>query len=115
MKTRELLNDWVTHSYGDRTESTICLHLPLKQLARILALVDLFPERTKEQIITDLLEVALDDMEETMPYIKGDKVITEDELGDPIYEDIGLTPRMLELSKKHLKQLQAKQPNLKQN
>jgi len=115
MKTRDLLNDWAKHSYGSRTESTIALHLPLKQLARILALVDLFPEQTKEQIITDLLEVALDDIEATMPYIKGNNVIAEDEFGDPTYEDIGLTPRMLALSKKHLKQLQSTQPKLKQN
>jgi hypothetical protein len=107
MNIKELLNDWESHSYGEKTTHRISVNLPLNQFARILALVDLFPDRTREQIITDLLKVTLDELEEAMPYVKGDKVIAEDEFGDPVYEDAGLTPRFLDLTQKHLKQLQS--------
>ena len=37
-------------------------------------------------------------MKETLPYKQGTKIIAEDEYGDPMYEDVGLTPRFLELT-----------------
>jgi len=42
-----------------------------------------------------------------MPYIAGKKVISSDEQGDPIYEDVGLTPRFVELTRKNRKRLEA--------
>ena len=32
-----------------------------------------------------------------MPYVPGKKVISTDEQGDPVYEDVGPTPRFMEL------------------
>lgn len=32
-----------------------------------------------------------------MPYKQGNKVVSFDELGDPLYEDVGLTPKYLQL------------------
>jgi hypothetical protein len=32
-------------------------------------------------------------------------VVASDEQGDPLYEDIGLTPRFLALSRRHLQRL----------
>ena len=60
----------------------------------------MFPGRTPEQIITDLLATALQEIETSMPYVAGKKGISNDEQGDPIYEDVGLTPRFVELTRK---------------
>ena len=43
----------------------------------------------------------------TIPYEPGPKVISRDEQGDPLYEDAGLTPRLMELTRKHRRQLEA--------
>ncbi len=40
-----------------------------------------------------------------MPYVAGSKVISTDEQGDPVYEDVGLTPRFTELTRKFKKTL----------
>jgi len=37
--------------------------------------------------------------------VKGTKVVATDEEGDPIYEDSGLTPKYLQLTREHIKQL----------
>jgi hypothetical protein len=42
-----------------------------------------------------------------MPYVAGQKVISTDEQGDPVYEDIGPTPRFIELARKYRKKLEA--------
>jgi hypothetical protein len=65
-------------------------------------LAELFPRRNIEELITDLLSAALDEMESVMPYRQGTKVVATDEQGDPLYEDIGPTPRYLSLTEKHL-------------
>lgn len=108
MNIKELLNDWAAHSCSTEETADIYIKLPFEKMAGILALVDMFPGRTREQIIIDLLGLALNEIEEEFPYIKGDRIITEDEFGDPVYEDVGLTPRFLELTKSHLKGLKSK-------
>ena len=108
MKISALLNDWEVHSQDKRPQVKLSTNVPLKQLAHVMALVEMFPGRTREQIIADLLEFALGELEAALPYKEGDKVVAEDEFGNPVYEDRGLTPRYLELSKKHLQELQAK-------
>jgi hypothetical protein len=107
MNIKDLLNDWASHSHKLRNTARLTLDIPLPQLAHIRALSDLFPGRSPEHIITDLLGVALNELETALPYVQGDKVIAEDEFGDPVYEDAGLTPRFHTLSRKYLKQLQS--------
>jgi hypothetical protein len=38
--------------------------------------------------------------------VPGEKVISTDEQGDPLYEDAGLMPRLVELTRKHRKRLE---------
>jgi hypothetical protein len=49
----------------------------------------------------------LDEIAAAMPYEKGPKVISRDDHGDPVYEDVGLTPRFVELTRKYKKNLQS--------
>src|SRR6266850_147782 len=88
-----------------RTATEYAVRLPVDDAARIQALAELFPGQSKEAIITDLLGLALQELAASMPYVAGKKVISQDEQGDPVYEDVGLTPRFMELMRKHKKKL----------
>ena len=107
LKFKELLDSWQQSATGERTAAEYAVHLPLDDAARLHALAEMFPGRTREQIITDLLGVALQELSATIPYVPGGKVISTDEQGDPLYEDVGLTPRLMELTRKHRKRLEA--------
>jgi hypothetical protein len=107
LKFKELLESWQQSATGARTAAEYGVHLPLDDAARLHALAEMFPGRTPEQIITDLLSVALQELSATIPYVPGGKVISNDEQGDPVYEDVGLTPRLMELTRKHRKRLEA--------
>ena len=50
-------------------------------------------------------EMTLEELEASFPYIKGQQVIATDEEGDPLYEDVGPTPRFLTLSRRYLHDL----------
>jgi hypothetical protein len=41
-----------------------------------------------------------------MPYVPGERVISTDEQGDPIYEDVGPTPRFMQLAREHRRDLE---------
>ena len=103
------------------TPTLHCEDVPLTKLAErygtplyvysatsILArLAELFPGRSVETLVTDLLHAALDEIVAAMPYEAGPKIISRDDQGDPVYEDVGLTPRFAELTRKLKKSLPA--------
>tara|TARA_R110000782_G_scaffold81533_5_gene161021 strand:+ start:1315 stop:1698 length:384 start_codon:yes stop_codon:yes gene_type:complete len=102
MKVRELLSLWEQTAAGTLTADSYDVRLSIKDAARLNALAELYPRRNIEELITDLLTAALDEMESVMPYQQGSKVVAFDEQGDPLYEDVGPTPRYLSLTEKHL-------------
>lgn len=107
MKFKPLLDHWKKAPAPARTAAEYAVRLPLDDAARLHALAELFPGQPLEQIVTDLLSAALDEIAAAMPYEKGSKVISRDDRGDPVYEDAGLTPRFVELTRKCKKNLQA--------
>ena len=108
LKFKALLDGWKEKARPATTEASYGVRLPLGDAARLHALAEIFPGRAVEDIISDLLHVALNEVAESMPYERGPKVISQDDHGDPVYEDIGLTPRFIELSRKYKKSLQPK-------
>lgn len=105
MDIKQLLEEWNKSGKVRLTAREYRIRLSVHDAARIAALADMYPRKTEEQLITELLSAALDTLEAALPYQQGDRVISEDELGDPIYEDVGPTPRFLALARKHATRL----------
>ncbi len=101
MSFKALLDAWAAEKSPVKTDETYEVRLSVHDAARVHAFADLYPGVDRERVITDLLSVALDRIEASIPYEPGDKVIREDDHGDPIYEDTGLTPKFIALVKKH--------------
>lgn len=105
MSFKVLLENWRATAAQPRTATEYAVRLPLDDAARLAALAEMFPGRTPEQLITDLLSIALQEVAAAMPYVPGSKVIATDDQGDPIYEDAGPTPRFMELTRRNQKKL----------
>jgi len=84
MKIRQLAQHWEQNAAGRLSPTGHVLHLDMEAEARL---------------------AALEELEASFPYVKGQQVIATDEEGDPLYEDIGPTPRFLALSRRHLQAL----------
>lgn len=112
MKIRELVRHWEQNAKARLTRSRYQIHLELEAAARLAALAEMYPKRSPEELLGELISAALDELESSLPYIKGSQVIATDEQGDQLYEDIGPTPRFLALSRKYLQQFttQAQSP-----
>ena len=107
MKFKPLLDHWKKEAAPVRTAKEYAIRLELDDASRLHALAELFPGQPLEAIITDLLHAGLDEIAAAMPYERGPKVISRDDQGDPLYEDIGLTPRFVELTRQFKKKLDA--------
>jgi hypothetical protein len=101
MSIKELLESWREHAAAPRTARSWAVHLPLDDAARLAALAEMFPGRSTEQLVTELLGKALKELVAAMPYVAGERVISTDEQGDPVYEDVGPTPRFMALARRH--------------
>ena len=105
MSFKELLDSWRQRAAAPRTARAYAVRLPVDDAAQLAALADMFPGRSSEQLISELLTVALKELAAAMPYVAGKRVISTDEYGDPVYEDIGPTPRFIELARSHRRAL----------
>jgi hypothetical protein len=109
MKIDELLRLWEENSNNKLSSEKYAIRLPLDDAAKLKALAEIYPRRSIDEIISELLSAALHDVEQSLPYIKGETIVAVDEEGDPLYEDVGPTPRYLSLTKKILNDYQLKQ------
>lgn len=105
MKVHELLARWSLESRQREYHHRVALSLDDITLAQLRALDEMYPGHKLEGIVADLLHIALSELEAALPYVPGPQVIREDEYGDPVYEDIGPTPRFLALVKRNIESL----------
>ena len=102
-----MLDSWRQSAAAPRTARTYAVRLAVDDAAQLAALAEMFPGRTPEQLISELLSVALKGLAAAMPYVPGTRVISTDEHGDPVYEDLGPTPRFIELARTHRRALES--------
>lgn len=105
MKIADLISRWGAQTHDPLAGKRYKMQLPLRDAARIEALQVMYPDCSEEEIVSDLLHAALDELEVAMPYVRGERIIAEDDQGDPIYEDLGPTPRFYRLSHEIMRKL----------
>lgn len=109
MKIRELAKHWEENAKGRLTKTRYAIHLDMESAARLSALTEMYPKHHPEELLGELIGAALEELEASFPYVKGQHVVATDEEGDPLYEDVGPTPRFLALSRRYLHDLSEKQ------
>lgn len=107
MRVKDLIKQWEEAAPQALTAREYQIKLPVRDAARVAALAEIYPQRSIMQILTDLLSSALDEIEEGLPYVQGARIIAEDDQGDPIFEDIGPTPRFRTLTEEFIQKLDA--------
>ena len=109
MKIKELVNYWDKHARGRLTSDAYSANLSDQHHRRLEKLAAMYPMKSSQDLMRDLISAALDELETSFPYVQGSRVVAFDEDGFEIYEDSGLTPRFLSLSQKHIRELKASQ------
>lgn len=110
MKPSELLSYWRTPDNTRLTAKQTSVRFPVHVAAKISALCDMYPRKSRTEIIGDLLTFALDEMERAFPKVPGEPIGPDPE-GVLVYLDIGPGSHYRGLTNKHYKQLEAELGN----
>lgn len=109
MKIRDLVAHWDKHAKGRLTRDPYYVRLSDTHHEELSRLAALYPMKSPQDLMRDLLSSALDELETSFPYVEGDRVVAYDEDGFEIYEDVGMTPKFVALSQKHMEDLKRRQ------
>ncbi len=107
MKSNELLTIWGAPEPPKLTPKQLSIRLPILVAAKISALCEMYPNKTKTEIIGDLLTTALESLENSFPQIKGRPLDYPPEEGaTAAWEDAGVRSDFLRLTEKYLRELE---------
>lgn len=81
MEAKNLADLWSAPDNTRLTAKQQSFRLPVHVAAKLSALSDMYPGKTKTQIVGDLLSVALDQMEEGLKYYASAEFVEPDEEG----------------------------------
>lgn len=110
MRLNNLVNYWDQHARGRLASDRMKVCISDEDQKALDALARQYPLKSREDLLRDLMCAALTELEACFPYREGTRVVARDEDGFEIYEDAGLTPRFLDLSKKYMKELKNGSP-----
>ncbi len=108
MEPKDLVKIWTAPDHSQLTPKQISLRLPIQVAAKISALCDMYPRKTKTEIIGDLLATALGQLEDSLEFQNVGRSIDHPETGEEIFESYcGPLKDFRTLTEKHLKKLEA--------
>lgn len=106
MKSSDLHSLWTAPDNSRITSKQFSFRLPVHVAAKLSALVEMYPQKTRTELVGDLLATALDEVVKGMPLIQGKFYDHDPDTGDELYEDVGPAPRFWKLADKYYKELE---------
>lgn len=106
MKAQNLPAIWSAVDNSRLTAKQSSFRLPVHVAAKLAALAELYPGRSKTQLVGDLLAAALSDVEAALPSAKGRLFDRDPDTGEELFEDVGIYARYADLANKHYAELE---------
>lgn len=89
IESTDLPRLWAAPDNSRLTSKQYSFRLPVHVAAKITALCDLYRNRSRTEIVGDLLSAALQEVEKGFPLVQGREAGPHPQTGDMLYEDIG--------------------------
>ena len=105
MDAKNLTALWSAPDNSRLTAKQASFRLPVHVAAKIAALGEMYPQKTKTQIVGDLLSAALAEVEKGLPDVPG-RYFDKDDEGDALFEATGPAQDFRTLSNKHYAELE---------
>lgn len=111
MKSSDLHNLWTAPDNSRITSKQFSFRLPVHVAAKLAALAEMYPQKTRTEIVGDLLATALDELVKGMPTYKGESLGYIPELGEEAFEEYGPAIKFWDLADKYYKELEKEMGN----
>jgi hypothetical protein len=111
MKASDLVSLWNAPDNSRLTAKQYSFRLPVQVAAKLSALCELYPNKTRTEIVADLLRTAIADVEKALPSHAGRFVDKHPDTGEAMYLEEGVKAQFRELANKYNKELEAELGN----
>lgn len=101
MKASDLVTVWSAPDNTRLTAKQFSFRLPTHVAAKLAALEEMYPGRTRTQIVGDLLAAALAEVEGNLPSEQGRVIDVHPDTHEDIHEMIGARATFRDLAQKH--------------
>lgn len=101
MKASDLVTVWSAPDNSRLTAKQYSFRLPVHVAAKLAALEEMYPTKSRTQLVGDLLSAALADVEKALPSIEGHSLGHDPDTHEEIFEEVGPRGKYRELSNKH--------------
>lgn len=109
MKSKQLHSVWSAPDNTRLTSKQSSFRLPVHVAAKLAAIAEMYPTKTRTQIVGDLLSTAIEEWASELPSVKGlqvDRISTPDGPTVKIFEEVGPVGRFQKLTNKHYAELE---------
>jgi hypothetical protein len=106
MKAKDLHVVWSAPDNTRLTTKQFSFRLPVHVAAKLAALGEIYPAKSRTQLVADLLSASLQDLEGSFPSIKGRFFTNDPDTGAEVFEDVGLHARYASLANKFFEDLE---------
>jgi hypothetical protein len=89
MKSSDLHNLWNAPDNSRITSKQYSFRLPVHVAAKLAALGEMYPQKTRTEIVGDLLSTAIDELVMGMPVHEGDRILHVLPDGEEIRDEFG--------------------------
>ena len=96
MRAKDLVLRWEGEASEALAAREYRIRLPIHAAARVAALLRLYPQYHSDQLLSDLVDLALQEVEDALPHAHDGTIVSEDDEGNPIYEESGTATRYRE-------------------
>lgn len=101
MKASDLVTVWSAPDNSRMTTKQYSFRLPVHVAAKLSALEELYPTKSRTQLVGDLLSTAITDVEQALPSTAGKLWGKDPETGEKIYIAEGMAATYRTLANKH--------------
>ena len=89
MKASDLVTVWSAADNSRLTAKQFSFRLPVHVAAKLAALEEMYPTKSRTQLVGDLLSAAIADVEKALPAVLGRSIGNDPETDEEIFEEIG--------------------------
>jgi len=112
-KSSDLPGRWGLPDNSRLTPKQFSFRLPVHVAAKIQALCEVYPQRSRTEIVGDLLTDALQRVERSFPLVGGGQVGFQPNTDEPWFEEVGPGSRFRKLANKYYEEMEKELGNKK--
>lgn len=110
MKASELISLWASPDNTRLTAKQFSFRLPVHVAAKLAALCEIYPNKTRTEIVGDLLSTALEEVIEALPSRPGDVIAILPD-GEKVHDEVGTIRKFRVLANRHYAELEKEMGN----